>query len=78
MIGHVGPEAANGGAIALVADGDLIAIDLDARSLVLEVDDATLAARRARWAAPPPRYTTGALAKYAKLVGPACDGAVTG
>jgi dihydroxy-acid dehydratase len=77
-VGHVAPEAFVGGPIALVEEGDRIRIDADARSLDLLVDDATVADRLARWTAPPPRYTTGALAKYAKLVGGADHGAVTG
>ncbi|HUF60186.1 MAG TPA: dihydroxy-acid dehydratase [Actinomycetota bacterium] len=77
-VGHIAPEAFVGGPIALVEDGDRIRIDADARSLELLVDDATLDARRDGWAAPAPRYTTGALAKYAKLVGGAEHGAITG
>jgi dihydroxy-acid dehydratase len=76
-IGHVAPEAANGGAMALVEEGDRIRVDLPARRLDLLVDEATLATRRAGWKPPEPRYTTGALAKYARLVGSAEDGAVT-
>jgi dihydroxy-acid dehydratase len=67
-----------GGPIALIEDGDQIVIDADARRIDLQVDDAALAVRRAAWKAPEPRYTTGALAKYAKLVGSADHGAVTG
>jgi dihydroxy-acid dehydratase len=78
MIGHVGPEAAVGGPIALVQDGDIIAVDLDARSLMIEVSPEELARRLAAWTAPAPRYSSGALAKYARLVGPAAEGAVTG
>ena len=77
MVGHVGPEAFVGGPIALVQDGDMVAVDVAAGSLHLEVSDEELARRKAAWRAPPPKYTTGALAKYARLVGPACDGAVT-
>ncbi|MCC6617448.1 MAG: dihydroxy-acid dehydratase [Chloroflexi bacterium] len=77
MIGHVAPEAALGGPIALVADGDEVVIDVDARRLDLVVDDAELARRRAAWSPPPPRYTTGVLAKYAALVSSASEGAVT-
>ena len=75
-VGHVAPEAADGGPIALVADGDLVRIDLQARTLDLLVDDAELARRRAQWTPLPPRYTRGVLAKYAKLVGSASRGAV--
>jgi dihydroxy-acid dehydratase len=77
-VGHIAPEAFVGGPIALVEDGDVIVIDADARRIDLSVDEATLAERRAAWKAPEPRYTTGALAKYAKLVGSAEHGAVTG
>jgi dihydroxy-acid dehydratase len=77
-VGHIAPEAFVGGPISLVEEGDRIRIDADSRSLELLVDDATLSARRDGWAAPPPRYTTGALAKYAKLVGGAEHGAITG
>ena len=76
-VGHIAPEALVGGPIALVRDGDRIVIDAERRRIDLEVDDATLAERRAAWTPPPPRYTTGALAKYAKLVGGADLGAVT-
>jgi dihydroxy-acid dehydratase len=77
-VGHVAPEAADGGPIALVRDGDRIRLDVAAGTLDLLVDDAELEARRSRWAAPAPRYTTGVLAKYAKLVGSAASGAVCG
>ncbi len=76
-IGHVAPEAVDGGPIALVADGDRIVIDVDARTVDLDVDEAELARRRVNWKLPPPRYTTGALAKYARLVTGAERGAVT-
>jgi dihydroxy-acid dehydratase len=77
-VGHVAPEAFVGGPIALVREGDPIVIDAAARRIDLDVDDATLAVRRAAWTAPEPRYTTGALAKYARLVSSADHGAVTG
>jgi dihydroxy-acid dehydratase len=77
-VGHIAPEAFVGGPIALVEEGDRIRIDADARSLEVLVDDATLAGRRDAWSEPAPRYTTGALAKYAKLVGGAEHGAITG
>jgi dihydroxy-acid dehydratase len=77
MLGHVAPEAAVGGPIALVEEGDTITVDVDARELNLEVDEATLAARRAGWSPPPPNYTRGVLAKYAALVSSASEGAVT-
>ncbi|HST65895.1 MAG TPA: dihydroxy-acid dehydratase [Mycobacteriales bacterium] len=77
-IGHVAPEATHGGPIALVRDGDRIRLDMQARTLDLLVDPAELDRRRAEWKLPPPRYETGALAKYAKLVGSAAQGAVCG
>jgi dihydroxy-acid dehydratase len=78
VVGHIAPEAASGGPIALVEEGDEIRIDAAARRIDLVVDDATLAARRETWRPPEPRYRTGALAKYAKLVSSASAGAVTG
>ncbi len=77
MIGHVAPEAAVGGLIALVEEGDVISVDVDRKVLDLEVDEAVLAERRARWTPPAPRYTTGAFAKYAALVSSASEGAIT-
>lgn len=77
-VGHVAPEAAKGGPMALVRDGDRIRVDLAERTLDLLVDEAELATRREAWSAPTPRYPTGALAKYAKLVGSAERGAVCG
>jgi len=77
-IGHVAPEAAAGGAMGLVEEGDRIRVDLPARRLDLLVADAELDERRARWSPPAPRYPTGALGKYAKLVGSAEHGAVCG
>jgi dihydroxy-acid dehydratase len=77
MIGHVAPEAALGGPIALVAEGDTIVIDVDARRLDLEVADDELARRRAAWSPPAPRYAGGVMAKYAALVSSASEGAVT-
>jgi dihydroxy-acid dehydratase len=76
-VGHVAPEAFVGGPIALVEDGDEIAIDADARTIELVVDDAVLRDRRTRWIQPEHRYTQGALAKYARVVGSADHGAVT-
>ena len=76
-VGHIAPEAFVGGPIALVQAGDRIRIDADARSLELLVDDEVLATRQQAWVAPEPRYTRGALAKYARLVGGADHGAVT-
>jgi dihydroxy-acid dehydratase len=77
VVGHVAPEAAVGGAIALVQEGDTITIDADARLLQLNVSDEELASRRANWQPRPPRYTKGVLAKYAKLVASSSVGAVT-
>jgi dihydroxy-acid dehydratase len=77
MIGHVAPEAALGGPIGLVENGDTVIIDVDRRALDLDVDEATLAERRARWTAPEPRYRAGVMAKYAALVSSASEGAVT-
>ena len=76
-VGHVAPEAVDGGPIAFVADGDRIVIDAGARTIDVLVDEATLAARRADWKLPEPRYTTGVLAKFARLVTGADRGAVT-
>ena len=76
-IGHVAPEATEAGPIAFVADGDRIRIDVPARRIDLLVDDAVLASRRDGWAPPPPRYTRGVLAKYARTVGSAATGATT-
>jgi dihydroxy-acid dehydratase len=75
-IGHVAPEATDGGPIALAQTGDKIRLDLEARKLDLLVDDAELAKRRASWKPAEPRYTTGILGKYAKLVGTSAKGAV--
>jgi dihydroxy-acid dehydratase len=77
VVGHVAPEAFVGGTIALVEEGDSITIDAHQRSLQLNVDENTLAQRRANWKPRPPRYTTGVLAKYAKLVSSSHLGAVT-
>jgi dihydroxy-acid dehydratase len=76
-IGHVAPEAVDGGPIAFVADGDRILVDVESHTIDLLVDDDTLAARRAVWKAPDPRYTTGVLAKYARLATGAERGAIT-
>ena len=76
-IGHVAPESETGGAIGLVQDGDRIRVDIGARSLHLMVSDSDLADRAKDWKPKPPRYERGVLAKYARLVGPADNGAVT-
>ncbi len=75
-IGHVAPEATNGGPIALAKTGDKIRLDLEGRRLDLLVDDAELDKRRASWKPAAPRYTSGVLGKYAKLVGTSAEGAV--
>ncbi len=77
MAGHVAPEAAVGGPIALVQDGDRISFDVKGRRLTLHVDDAELERRRAAWQPRPPKYTRGVFAKYAQLVSSASRGAVT-
>ena len=76
VIGHVAPEAAHGGPIAAVRDGDVIRIDVPQRTLDLEVPAEEVQARLRAWTPPPPRYRTGALAKYAALVSSAALGAV--
>jgi dihydroxy-acid dehydratase len=77
-IGHVAPESEVGGPLALVENGDRIRVDIPSRLLDLLVDEQTLERRRAGWKPDPPRYPTGALAKYARLVGSAERGAITG
>ncbi|PPJ26920.1 dihydroxy-acid dehydratase [Nocardia nova] len=77
-VGHIAPEAVDGGPIAFVADGDPIVLDVANRILDVEIDEAELAARRAGWEPLPPKYTSGVLAKYRKLVSSAAHGAVTG
>ena len=77
VVGHVAPEAQVGGPIALVHEGDSVTIDAEKQLLQLNIDDAELEARRAAWRAPPIKYQTGVLAKYAKLVSSASKGAVT-
>jgi dihydroxy-acid dehydratase len=74
MVGHVAPEAAKGGPIALVRDGDTVTLDVDARTLDVEED---MEPRRSEWRPPEPRYVKGAFAKYARLVSSASEGAVT-
>jgi dihydroxy-acid dehydratase len=77
FVGHVSPEAAVGGALALVRTGDRITIDAEQRSLTLEVSAAELKRRRAAWRAPPPYATRGVLAKYVREVTSASTGAIT-
>jgi dihydroxy-acid dehydratase len=78
MVGHVAPEAASGGPIAAVREGDPIVIDVDARQLRVDVSDDELRSRLVGWKAPAPRYASGVMAKYARLVSCASVGAVTG
>jgi dihydroxy-acid dehydratase len=75
-IGHVSPEAAEGGTIALVQDGDIIAIDMNACTLTLKVPDSELENRRKAWVCPKPKISNGYLARYAKFVTSASEGAV--
>jgi dihydroxy-acid dehydratase len=75
-VGHVAPEAAHGGPIAFVRDGDTIVLDMETRTLDVEITEEELAKRRESWQAPAPRHRTGVLAKYAKLVGSAAQGAI--
>ncbi|GAA1848554.1 dihydroxy-acid dehydratase [Microbacterium koreense] len=77
-IGHIAPEAVDSGPIAFVRDGDLIRVDIAARTLDLLVDEAELSSRREGWEPLPPRYTRGVLAKYSRLVRSAAEGATTG
>ena len=77
MVAHVAPEAANGGPIAAVEEGDPVSIDVGARELNLEIPPEKIAERLARWQAPAPRYATGVFAKYCALVASASEGAVT-
>jgi dihydroxy-acid dehydratase len=78
VVGHVAPEAFEGGTIALVQEGDSITIDAHRQLIQLNVPDEEIARRRAAWVRPQPRYTRGVLAKFAALAGPASRGAVTG
>jgi len=77
MVGHIAPEAVRGGPLAIVRDGDTITLDVEARRLDVELADDEIAARLRDWTPPPPRYTTGVLAKYAALVSSASEGAIT-
>jgi dihydroxy-acid dehydratase len=77
MAGHVAPEAARGGPIAALADGDTVVFDIEKRRLDMEVPDADIVARLAKWKAPEPRYKRGVFSKYAALVSSASEGAVT-
>jgi dihydroxy-acid dehydratase len=78
MVGHVAPEAAVGGPIGLLREGDIITLDIPNRSLDAQLTEEEFSDRRAAWQPLPPKYTSGVLAKYAKLVSSAAEGAVTG
>jgi len=78
MAGHVAPEAAVGGPIAALRDGDIVSFEIDKRRLDVEISEAEMRARLASWSPPAPRYTSGVFAKYARLVSSASEGAVTG
>jgi len=77
VVGHITPEAFEGGPIALIEDGDRITIDAETRQITVAVSDAVLTERKARWVRPEPKYKRGVLAKYAKTVSSASEGAVT-
>jgi dihydroxy-acid dehydratase len=77
MVGHVAPEAARGGPLAALREGDAIVLDVEARALSVELSPGELEARMRDWVPPPPRHTEGVLAKYAALVSSASEGAVT-
>ncbi|MBI2357489.1 MAG: dihydroxy-acid dehydratase, partial [Deltaproteobacteria bacterium] len=77
MAGHVAPEAANGGPIAAVRGGDTIVFDIKRRRLDVDLSEKEIRSRLKKWKAPAPRYTSGVMAKYAKLVSSASEGAVT-
>ncbi|HMY01425.1 MAG TPA: dihydroxy-acid dehydratase, partial [Agitococcus sp.] len=77
VVGHITPEAAEGGPIALIENGDVITIDAVTRQISVNISDEEMAKRRAKWIAPTPKYTRGVLAKYAKTVSSASEGAVT-
>ena len=77
MVGHVAPEAARGGPIAALHDGDIVVIDVERRQLNLELPEAEIIRRLQEWRPPAPRYSTGVFAKYVALVSSASEGAVT-
>jgi len=77
MIGHIAPEAAVGGPIAALREGDILTIDIDRRRIDVELSPAQMAERMREWRAPAPNYTTGVFAKYAALVSSAAQGAIT-
>ena len=76
VIGHITPEAHVGGPIALIEDGDIVTIDIDAKSIDVDVDDETMASRREKWVQPAEKYSHGVLKKYATLVTDASQGGV--
>jgi dihydroxy-acid dehydratase len=76
MAGHVAPEAARGGPLAAVRDGDTITLNIPARQIRLEIADGEIRARMAQWQPPPPRFATGVLGRYARQVSSAAIGAV--
>ena len=76
-VGHIAPEAAVGGMIAFVKDGDLVTINVDKRELCVEIPEGELAERKESWRAPEPRYKKGVMAKYARSVSSASEGAIT-
>jgi dihydroxy-acid dehydratase len=78
MVGHVAPEAANGGPIAILKDGDTIVFDVQGRQLNVELTGSEIEERLSQWEPPAPPYTSGVMAKYARLVSSAAQGAVTG
>jgi len=77
MIGHVSPEAALGGPVAAVREGDIIKIDINQQLLEIEISDSEIRHRMAQWKAPKPRFTSGVFAKYGALVQSASEGAIT-
>jgi dihydroxy-acid dehydratase len=77
MAGHVAPEAARGGPIAALADGDTVVFDIEKRRLDVELSDSEIQKRLAKWQEPEPRYKSGVFAKYAALVSSASEGAIT-
>jgi dihydroxy-acid dehydratase len=78
VVGHVAPEASVGGPLALLQGGDMVSIDADVKQVAVELSEAEWGRRKAAWNAPQPRETRGVLAKYARIVRPASEGAVTG
>jgi len=78
VVGHITPEAFSGGPLAIIEDGDEILIDAENNKLELLIDDSVIAQRLSKWKQPTPRYEKGVLAKYAKLVHSASEGAITG